>query len=170
MVPIGLGEYAICRHTSEILVAYGLGSCLGIGMYDPENRIAGLLHAVLPSRANSSAPQSRFVDSGIPLLVEEMLAAGSRTKHLRTYLVGGANMLPREGEGMETLRIGDRNIAAAREVLAQLGLSITAEDVGGTQGRTVRLYVESGDLTLRTLGNREVPITKCFHCASGSFM
>lgn len=158
-VVVGLGEHAVRSNTREVLVAYGLGSCIGVCMYDPRRRTAGLLHAVLPYRTYPDAPQGRFVDTGIPLLLGEMLGEGAQAENLQTYLVGGATMLPQEGEELEALRIGKRNIAVAREVLDQLGLSISGEAVGGTAGRTVRLYVETGELMLRALGNREQPIS-----------
>lgn len=155
VVSVGLGELKIRRNSADVLVAYGLGSCLGVGMYDPAIHLAGLLHAVLPTSTAAGAPQTRFVDTGIPLLLERMLEAGGQMARLTTYLVGGATMLPRQTEGMDIIRIGERNVAAARSTIAHLGVKVTCEAVGGSRGRTVRLYVQTGELTLRTLGNHE---------------
>ena len=55
---VGLGEIKVSRRPVEMLVAYGLGSCVGVGMYDPAARVAGLLHAVLPERLNRAEPIS----------------------------------------------------------------------------------------------------------------
>ena len=67
-------------------------------------------------------------------------------------LVGGAHMTPAAAPGIELMRIGDRNIDAVRTQLKKLGLKAIAEDLGGNNGRTVRLDVESGRVTVVTAG------------------
>lgn len=152
---VGLGELRVSRAQDEILVAYGLGSCLAVAIYDPAARVAGLLHAVLPSRNRDADPLSaKFVDSGIEALCKSLQASGAQMRSLIVRLAGGANMLlgPAFPQGID---IGDRNVAAARQVLAQMGLAIAAEDVGGHSGRTIRLYVADGRMTVRLLGQAE---------------
>jgi chemotaxis protein CheD len=56
-------------------------------------------------------------------------------------------------DARQALNIGERNIAAARAALAALRLRLVGEDVGGTKGRTVRLFVADGRLTVRVLGS-----------------
>jgi len=164
-ISVGLGELAISSDQSEVLVAYGLGSCVGVCMYDPDLHLAGLLHAVLPSGKNTEKRRAKFVDSGINLLLERILEKGARKDRLVVHLVGGANMLPSNRDALAALRIGDRNVTAARETLTELGLTPGSEVVGGTRGRTVRLYVHNGDLTLRELGNKEIDIRGRFESA-----
>ncbi len=152
-LPVGLGEIIISRNPEDILTAFGLGSCLGIGMYDPQAGVAGLLHAVLPECANGDPFSARYVDSGIAALWKQMAQVGAEKQRLIVRMAGGANML--FAPGTSKFDIGTRNIAAALTVLANLNLRITAKDVGGTTGRTVRLYVADGHMTVRTEGNQE---------------
>ncbi|MBN2555096.1 MAG: chemotaxis protein CheD [Anaerolineales bacterium] len=164
-ISVGLGELAISADQSAVLVAYGLGSCVGVGMYDPQLHLAGLLHAVLPSGKDAGERRAKFVDSGINLLLERILEEGACMERLMVHLVGGANMLPSTRDALAAMRIGDRNVTAARDALTRLGLSPGSEIVGGTRGRTVRLYVHNGDLTLRELGNKEIDIRGRFESA-----
>lgn len=152
---VGLGEVRVSRNPGDVLVAYGLGSCLGIGLYDPAARVAGLLHAVLPERVNGADPlTAKYVDSGIAGLLAQLKEAGAERGRLIVRFAGGANMLVAPGF-KQTLNIGGRNLAAALAVFAQLNLKIKAQDVGGHAGRTVRLYVADGRMTVRMMGNQE---------------
>ncbi|PWH17740.1 MAG: chemotaxis protein CheD [Anaerolineae bacterium] len=152
---VGLGEYKISHTVSDVLVAYGLGSCVGIGLYDPQLRLAGLLHAVLPSSPNGAVEKSaKYVTSGIELLLEEMIKAGAVPSRIIVRMAGGANMLTAPGFA-HTFNIGTRNVEAAHETLQRLRLRLVAEEVGGTIGRTVRFYVRDGRMTIRTVGNQE---------------
>ncbi len=152
---VGLGEIKISRDPGEVLVAYGLGSCVGVGLYDPVTRVTGMLHAILPSCPGSSDGQpSKYVDSGIALLLDEMRRAGSDRKRLVVRMAGGANMLTAPGF-TRFLDIGSRNVGMAVSTLAALNLKIVGQEVGGNIGRTVRLYVADGRMTIRTAGNME---------------
>lgn len=154
-IAVGLGEYKISRNIDEVLVAYGLGSCVGIGMYDPHLRLAGLLHAVLPINPNGSAEKSaKYVTSGIEILLAEMIQAGAIPSRIIVRMAGGANMLTAPGFS-KTFNIGTRNVEAAHEMIHRLHLKLVSEEVGGTIGRTVRFYVRDGRMTIRTVGNQE---------------
>jgi chemotaxis protein CheD len=152
---VGLGEQVISRAAGDVLVAYGLGSCLGIGMVDPLNHVTGLLHAVLPehSLSNGSTP-GKYVDSGIVSLLEDMIKAGADRRRLIVRMAGGANMLLSPGM-TKSFDIGNRNIAMAYKVLESLNLKLSAQEVGGNTGRTVRLYVADGRMTVRAVGQQE---------------
>lgn len=152
---VGLGEARVSREPGEILVAYGLGSCLGICMVDPVARVSGLLHAVLPERSNGAEALSpKYVDSGMAGLLTRMAEAGAERKRLIVRMAGGASMLSAPGL-KPLLNIGERNIIAARAAFAALNIKVAAEDVGGTTGRTVRLYVATGRVTVRKMGGQE---------------
>ncbi len=150
-VAVGLGEIKISHNPADILVAYGLGSCVGVGLYDPGVRTAGLLHAVLPERVNTAERSPKYVDTGIVELVRQMEIQGCTRERLTVRLAGGAHMLT-TNRFRQALNIGERNVAAALVTLEKLGLQVSAQDVGGNLGRTVRLYVATGRLTVRTLG------------------
>ena len=58
-----------------------------------------------------------------------------------------------EGEG---LRLGRRNVEAAREALQQAGIPIDGEDVYGTYGRSVYLHTADGKLLVTSVKHDDV--------------
>jgi chemotaxis protein CheD len=155
-INLGLGELAASRNPDDVLVAYGLGSCLGISMIDPVAHVAGLLHAVLPETlldAVSSA-SGKYVDRGIESLIAAMTKEGANKSRLVIRMVGGANMLISPGM-TNTFDIGTRNIEKARLVFQRLNMKITAEEVGGHTGRTIHVYVANCRVTIKTIGEKE---------------
>lgn len=158
-ITLGLGEQAVSCTTGDVLVAYGLGSCLGISMIDPVTRVSGLLHAVLPESANGldlndPASFSKYVDPGIEHLLANLVKAGAHRNRIIVRVVGGANMLVAPGL-TSTFDIGTRNIEKARIILQRLNMKIAAEEVGGHTGRTVRVYVADSRVTVRLIGEKE---------------
>ncbi|HZW03315.1 MAG TPA: chemotaxis protein CheD [Anaerolineaceae bacterium] len=154
-ISIGLGERSISQNKEDVLVAYGLGSCLAISMVDPARQIGGLLHAVLPENTGGGGLlSSKYVDSGIEGLLNDMLQAGAERYRIAVRMVGGANMLLSDSMA-NTFDIGSRNVLIARRTLEKLNLKVRSEHVGGHTGRTVRLYVGEGRTTVRVIGDKE---------------
>lgn len=152
---IGLGEQVVTRDPQDILVAYGLGSCLGIGMYDPVAHVAGLIHVVLPERTNGAdGSPAKYADSGIPYLLEQMVHSGAQQRRLIVKMAGGANMLMTSNT-TKAFDIGNRNVASALKVFSALNIRLTGQEVGGNTGRTVRLYAADGRMTVRMVGQTE---------------
>jgi len=151
---VGLGEQVISKQPDDVLVAYGLGSCLGIGMFDPVARVAGLLHAVLPESNNGDGSSSKYVTSGIHNLIDGMVKAGANPSRLVVRMAGGANMLV-SASLSQVFEIGSRNIAAAHKTFQQMNIKLAGIEVGGNVGRTVKLYVVTGKMTVRMVGGIE---------------
>lgn len=140
-IKVSIADYAVASEGT--LTTSGLGSCLGVAIYDPKAGLGSLLHPMLPYRdGDDSRPPERFVDSGIDLLVDELLAAGADGAALRAKLTGGAAVVDFGNDDGES--IGDRNVAAAREVLGERGIEIVGEEVGGGHGRTMRVDAATG--------------------------
>lgn len=148
---VGVSELRVSNNVTTVLVVYGLGAGVAIGLYDPGAHLGGLLHALRPQRTNTAAgPLARYVDSGLDALLTAMTARGARLARLRVWLAGGANVLG----GLATrppLNIGERNIAAARVALTAQGLIVRAQAAGGQVGRTLRLYLGEGRMTTQSL-------------------
>ena len=155
---VGLGEQVVSRCPEDILVAYGLGSCVGVIMLDPVFKIAGLLHAVLPRARDGlrtgEQNASKYVESGIKSLIEALVKEGANKARLAISLVGGANMLISSGV-TGSFDIGTRNIEAAYATLKRLNLPVSTSEVGGHMGRTVRVYVADSRVTVRVAGEKE---------------
>ncbi len=157
-ISLGLGERAISRDSGDVLVAYGLGSCLGISMIDPQTKVSGLLHAVLPGALNGTSSNDsnthKYVDSGIENMLDAMIKEGAIKNRLITRIIGGANMLIAPGM-TNSFDIGTRNMESARRTMQRLNLKIAAEEVGGHTGRTVHVYVADSRVTVRVIGEKE---------------
>ena len=144
---IGIAEYAVVTDET-ILITSGLGSCLGIVLYDPQNTVSGMIHVMLPSvdQARDTNP-AKFVDTGLPLLIDEMEAAGADPSGLRAWIVGGSEMLNFEFGGES---IGSRNIAMASQMLDDLDLTLVDSDVGGGHGRSIQFDPAAEAVSIRT--------------------
>lgn len=152
---IGLGEYGVSDDPGTVLVASGLGSCVAVTLYDPVARLAGLVHAALPLNRNGrKAMPGKYVDTGVMAVLEMLLERGAQRERLVVRAAGGSTML-NPPQAMHLLDIGRRNVAALELVLARENLALQAADVGGQMGRTVRLDVGTGRMTVRALGREE---------------
>ncbi|MEW6275047.1 MAG: chemotaxis protein CheD [Bacillota bacterium] len=152
-IQVGIADYKITREPGR-LITLGLGSCVGVTLYDPLTKIGGLLHLMLPdsTQFNNVTKPAKFADLGIPLLVAELQKKGAATRRLQAKLVGGAQMFSGMDDSM-VLNIGQRNVEKTRAVLAELGIKIFAEEVGGNRGRTMILDTTDGKVIVRMLGN-----------------
>ena len=134
---------------------------MAICLYDPVARVGGMLHALLPTAPGQSGvgknvgKATKFVDQGMLLLVRSLLKFGAKRARLIVKLCGGAKVLSAPGFEDGPLNIGKRNVLAAEVALAAERLQIAAQDTGGETGRTVRLYIADGTVTVRSLGRKE---------------
>ncbi len=162
---VSIGEVIVSDALDDVLVAYGIGSCVAVCLYDPVARVGGMLHALLPTAPNENQRRgnpgtcAKFVDHGISLLLESLVKLGGRRTRLVAQLCGGAQVLNAPGFN-GWLNIGERNVKAAKSALRAAGLRIQAQATGGEIGRTVRLYIADGQVTLRSLGRGEQPMSK----------
>lgn len=158
-LPIGLGEMRTSREAGDTLVCYGLGSCVGVMLYDPVSHVGGMVHVVLPdSQLGRGGDQpGKFADTGIPALLDEVLKLGAVRSRLKVRMAGGARMLNVLSSSGK-LDIGARNSEAARTALAKANLALAAEDCGGTYGRTVQLFVGTGRVLVSTVGRGETEL------------
>lgn len=149
-VILGLGELHAEADSSTVLSCLGLGSCVALCLHDPVTKAGAMAHMVLPASAEGRGDKiPRFVDVAVPMLLMEMERLGSPRSRLVAKLVGGAQMM---NSASAALNIGQRNIEAAEEALRQQGVPLAASDTGGNQGRTVRLLLETGQVTVTTVG------------------
>lgn len=153
---IGMAQLLVLKGPG-IIRSTGLGSCIGIILFDPFSQTGGMAHAMLPKhRHGRNDNKAKYVDTAIKMLLEEMEAKGAKRENIIAKLAGGAQMFS-DGGRSSLLEIGRRNSAAAEEELKELGIPIMAKDVGGTCGRTLELDCRDGTLYIKTL-NQETRI------------
>jgi chemotaxis protein CheD len=150
-VSVGIGQLAVTRDPNDVLVAYGLGSCIGIAVFDPDARLAAMAHVLLPladGKPFEAKEPARYADRAIPALLEALKAAGSRGGRLVVKVAGGASVLGKANA--EKFKIVERNAEAVKEQLRRCGLRVAAADLGGEKGRTLELHAASGTVYVRT--------------------
>jgi chemotaxis protein CheD len=151
-IMVSMGQLVVSARPGDTLAALGLGSCVAVCAYDPFARVGGMIHVVLPSSAigRPGDPPAKFADQGVPRLIEALAQRGGLRSRLRIAMLGGANVLSFTNHN-GALDIGARNVAGIREALESERLTCHASDVGGKISRTVRLRVDSGEVTIKTI-------------------
>jgi chemotaxis protein CheD len=154
---VRMGEIAVSRSPGDVLVAIGLGSCIGLALVDQEKSVAGLAHVMLPeSNAGSDEKSMKFADRAVPALRDKVVALGASPSRLEAVLVGGAQMFALNGGGL--LDIGARNEAATLDHLSRLRIPVRAKATSGNKGRTVRVFVERCRVVFKEAGGTEVSL------------
>lgn len=147
MVNVGIADLNTVKGSGS-LATYALGSCVGICLYDAEEKIAGLAHIMLPWSSGAAASeenQCRFADTAITLLIKKMCGMGAKKSRLTAKIAGGAQMFGNSA----VFNIGERNVEAVKKVLAAYDIPIIAEETGSNFGRTVFFSAEDGIMEVR---------------------
>lgn len=148
-----MAEYTVSR-PPHVLVTLGLGSCIGLALYDKYSKVSGLIHFMLPY-SSGKKNTAKYADTGIPFLINEMVKHGAKKRNIVAKIVGGAKMFD-FGEENSAMNIGKRNSKAAREILNSKGIKIIGEDIGKDFGRTMRFYSETGEVKVTSYKRDEL--------------
>jgi chemotaxis protein CheD len=151
-----MGEMAVSRGHEE-LVALGLGSCIGLALLDRSEGVAGLAHIMLPECEEQTEQPGKYANHAVPELIQRMRRAGAHERRLEAVLAGGACMFQLGNE----LDIGARNESAVRAALARARVAVAAAATGGNRGRTVRVSVRQGIVTVKEAGGDAVTLLSC---------
>ncbi len=156
-ISVKVGEAKVATG-SQVLLAIGLGSCVGLALYDPRVRVGGFAHIMLPhpTSARKPTPPGRFGSTAVEHLLEMMAEHGALRRRVFARIVGGAAMFESvlNDDGQPSL--GQRNIEATRKGLVQAGLRLSGEAVGGNFGRTVHFHARDGKLVITSVRHDDV--------------
>jgi chemotaxis protein CheD len=151
-IVVGISDCRTSKDRDSTLVTYALGSCVGIGVFDPASSVGGLLHVLLPESSMDAEKAAKnpcmFADTGVAQLLNQCLEMGAAKSRLRVWLAGGSAVMDTRG----VFNIGKRNQLAARKALWKAGLLTLSEDLGGQGSRTVRLELNTGTFWVRSAG------------------
>jgi chemotaxis protein CheD len=154
-IVVGVGGMAVSNNQAMILTTYSLGSCLGVTIYDPITRAGGLLHAMLPDstiNVTKAVDQpAMFVDTGVSALFRAAYTLKAEKRRVQICVAGGAQFLDKSG----VFNIGQRNMTAFTRLLDLHGLNIDAQDVGGLVSRTIHLYLNTGEVRMKSSNQPE---------------
>lgn len=137
-----------------------LGSCVSVTMFCGKYKWGGIFHALLPrigdfSGAGDSPERFRYVDSSIRALLREFARHGIYADSLECKIFGGASPLHQDSDASA----GRRNVEAALETLAGLGVKVAASSVGGNVGRKLFFRTDTG-LVLQ----KRFQVSSCKQC------
>lgn len=147
MITVGVGDLKITQapHVLKTL----LGSCIGVVLHDPVNKIGGLLHIMLPQKNGNDLKITKYANTGLPYFIYQMVTnAGASRSALYAKIFGGAKMFDANG----LLNIGESNELEVRRILKEEGIRIVASRTGGTKGYNILFDTKTGDVTCRVFG------------------
>ncbi|HHT98126.1 MAG TPA: chemotaxis protein CheD [Clostridiales bacterium] len=152
IIKVGMADLNVCI-APDAITTLGLGSCVGIVLYDKIKKIGGLAHIMLPdsSKIMNNSNKAKFADTGIDTLINDMKKIGAKEDNLIAKIAGGAQMFEFSSNS-DMLRIGIRNVEATKFKLKELGIRIVAEDTGKNYGRTITFYPKTGELHIKSMG------------------
>lgn len=152
VIKVGMADLNICT-APDAITTLGLGSCVGVVLYDSITKKAGMVHIMLPdsTKIRNNENSAKFADTGIDALIESLQKIGANRNRLTAKIAGGAQMFAFSNNN-DMLRIGDRNVEASKLKLEKLGIRILAEDTGLNYGRTIIFYPETGELHVKSVG------------------
>ncbi|QFT88890.1 Chemoreceptor glutamine deamidase CheD [Bacillus sp. THAF10] len=153
VVKVGIAECEVIKEP-QLIRTSGLGSCVGVVIYDNTVKIAGMVHVMLPDSKlarMSSFNQYKYADTGVVQLVQKLIRTGTKMTSLRAKIAGGAQMFQFKGASNDLMRIGPRNVEAVKTKLAELQIPLLSEDCGGNNGRTIEFNPDSGVLMIKTV-------------------
>lgn len=152
VVKVGIAQMDVVKEPNTIRTS-GLGSCVGVVIYDELKKVAGLVHIMLPDSSlgkMSSINVAKFADTGIEALINTLLLEGAQSFRLKAKIAGGAQMF-KFTSNIDSMRIGPRNVEAVKSELRKKGIPIVAEDTGGNSGRTIEFDPATSKLKIRTV-------------------
>jgi chemotaxis protein CheD len=146
----------ISSQPQQLVVTHALGSCIGLAVYDPQVKVGGLLHYMLPESSLDEEKGRQnpymFADTGIPMLFRECYKLGAVKHRMLVKVAGGSQVLG----GPEHFNIGRRNYAALRKIFLKNNVMIDNEDVGGVKARTMYLEISTGKVWVKIIGQNQV--------------
>ena len=152
VIKVGMADLNIAK-SPDSLTTLGLGSCIGLTLYDPVAKIGGLVHYMLPdsTKLKNNSNIAKFGDTGIRELYKKMIEKGASPRRMVAKIAGGAKMF--EVSGLSSVgNVGERNAEEAKIILKELKVRLVAEDTGLNYGRTVVLNCENGEYLIKSVG------------------
>ncbi|SDC62428.1 chemotaxis protein CheD [Terribacillus halophilus] len=156
---VGIADAKIAVHPQHLRTA-GLGSCVGVVIYDKQKRVAGMAHVMLPDSNLAKQAQmnrNKYADTAMDDLIANLVRQGASNNRFKAKLAGGAQMFSFMSTD-EKMRIGPRNIEAVEQKLREYRIPIESKDVGGTNGRTIEFDTETCGLKIKTVNKEEAII------------
>lgn len=125
-----------------------LGSCVAVCLFDPEKKIGGINHYMLPFWNGNGLASPKYGNIAIKKLIEKLNSFGCRTEDLQAKIFGGGEVVKTENN---LFKIGERNIEIALNLLKESKIKVIGKSVGGTQGRKIRFNTQTGVVMMKLI-------------------
>ncbi|MBE1446425.1 MULTISPECIES: chemotaxis protein CheD [unclassified Paenibacillus] len=153
-IKVGMADLNVA-HLTGVLKTTGLGSCVGLTLYDAKAKVAGMAHVMLPTSEiarEGTLNIAKYADTAVPEMIQRMESLGASISRMEAKMAGGSQMFAFGGNS-DTMRIGPRNVESCKEMLKRYLIPLKAEDTGGNYGRTIEFDCETGTLVIRSVQN-----------------
>jgi chemotaxis protein CheD len=141
MVWVSQGDFYISQNPREVITTV-LGSCIAVCVRDPDLKLGGMNHFLLPkgdeSRGRNANDDLRYGSYSIERLINSIMAHGGRRDRLEIKIFGGATI------SSDYARIGSMNADFVETYLAREGMPVAGSDVRGNLPRRVIYYPTTG--------------------------
>ena len=127
----------------EVYLMTILGSCVAVCLHDPQRRIGGLNHFLLPGTNSGDFTNMKYGVNAMELLINSLMKQGASRARMVAKVFGGARMTP----GLTD--IGRTNADFALGFLEDEGIPILAQSTGGTSARKIRFFPADGRVQQR---------------------
>lgn len=156
---VGMADLIVVSAPAK-LITLGLGSCIGLVLFDPVAKVAGMAHIMLPESRGTKASEKvgKFADTAVPAIIDEMIKKGASKARMKAKIAGGAQMFALPDAPTDFLAVGSRNVKETTTMLAKAGIPLIASDTGGNKGRTVEFSTTTWMLAIKTLGKGKTEI------------
>ena len=157
IIKVGMADLKVAAEPG-VLITIGLGSCVGIALYDARTCVGGLAHIMLPNSKRTSSNSNggdlnpmKYADTAVDMTIRKMIQKHAIKKNITAKIAGGAHMFACAKDSSSFLKVGDNNVAAVKEKLRREGIRLLSEDVGLNYGRTVELHTSDGKYVIKTI-------------------
>lgn len=149
IAPVLPGDYYVTK-SGEVITTV-LGSCVSTCVRDATAGVSGLNHFMLPNQGGSFHPDDalRYGCFAVERLINELVKYGAERERLEIKVFGGGKVIA----GMSD--IGRKNIDFIHGYFSTEGLTIAAEDTGGSWARRVRFHTDTGRVLIQRLQTQE---------------
>ena len=143
------GEYYATQGNTLIVTV--LGSCVSVCLRDPEKKIGGMNHFLLPNEGGDGtgivSESARYGVYAMEILINHLIKLGARRRSLESKVFGGGNVL----RGLATNNVGQRNAEFVLGYLKMEGIPVLAKDLLDDYPRKVYFFPDTGMVKVRKI-------------------
>lgn len=125
-------------------ICFGLGSCIGLFVYERLSKLSGAAHIPLATAQDSEGGQLMDAERMVEQLIQQFKSKGSSLVALNAKLAGGSELFP------TSKPVGSKNIRTVMDLLIKNGIRVAATDLGGNISRTARFNSSTYELKIST--------------------